>query len=92
MRCNPDVLQDRATVPSGENPISDLTPWHTSDTTHYEFDIDGAKSLLEQAGYTRDDDGNLRFPNGDAWAAFVERIQPGNMHKRRDELGQADFS
>jgi len=87
-----DVLQDRATVPNGENPISDLTPWHTSDTTHYEFDIDGAKSNLERAGYTWDDDGNLRFPNGDAWAAFVERIQPGNMHQRRDELGQADFS
>jgi peptide/nickel transport system substrate-binding protein len=87
-----EVLQGRATVPTGENPISDLTQWHNSDVTDYEFDIEEARSILERAGYTWDDDGNLRFPNGDAWAAFVERIQDGNQYKRREELDQPDFS
>lgn len=87
-----DVLQDRMAVSSGESPIPDLMPWHTPDTARYGLNIDKAKSFLEQVGYTQDDDGNLRFPSGDAWVAFVERTQLGNMHKRHDELGQADFS
>ncbi|GGN92493.1 ABC transporter substrate-binding protein [Haloarcula pellucida] len=86
------VLQGRATVPNGENPISDLTQWHNGETPGYEFNVDEARAVLKKAGYTWDGDENLRFPNGDAWGAFVERIQPGNAHKRRSELGQPDFS
>lgn len=87
-----EVLLGRGTVPSGENPISDLTQWHNDDVTHYEYDIEAARTILERAGYTWDGNDNLRFPNGDAWVAFVERIQDGNQYKRREELDQPDFS
>ncbi|WP_132058777.1 ABC transporter substrate-binding protein [Halorussus amylolyticus] len=87
-----DVLQDRATVSPSENYISELTQWYHEDTQSYEYDVDEARAILERAGYTWDDDGNLRFPNGEAWGAFVERIQPENTHSRREELDQPDFS
>lgn len=87
-----NVLQGRATIPNGENPISPLTPWYNENTTDYGYDADTAKSILKKAGYTWDGNGNLRFPNGKAWGAFVERIQNGNAHKRRKDLGQKDFS
>lgn len=87
-----DFLQGEATVPAGENPISSLTQWHNPETTAYEIDIEDARAILERAGYTWDGDDNLRFPNGEAWGAFVERIQPENTHKRRSELDQPDFS
>ncbi|MFC6823656.1 ABC transporter substrate-binding protein [Halopelagius fulvigenes] len=86
------VLRGKATVPNGENPISPINPWHTEDTPEYSHSVDEAKTILKKAGYTWDSGGNIRFPNGDAWAAFVERIQTGNTHKRREELGQSDFS
>ncbi|WP_425498487.1 ABC transporter substrate-binding protein [Haloprofundus halobius] len=87
-----DFLQGEATVPAGENPISSLTQWHNPETTGYSYDVEEARNVLERAGYTWDGDGNLRFPNGDAWGAFVERIQPENTYKRRSELDQPDFS
>ena len=86
------VLQGRAEAPSGENPISSLTQWHNSETTDYGYDVEEARSILESAGYTWDGDDNLRFPNGEAWTAFVERIQDGNQFKRRSDLDQPDFS
>ncbi|QLC35280.1 ABC transporter substrate-binding protein (plasmid) [Halarchaeum sp. CBA1220] len=86
------VLQGRATVPPGENFISDLTIWHNDDSYDYGYDVEEARTILERAGYTWDDAGNLRFPNGDAWAAFVERIQNGNCHQRRTELDQPNFA
>lgn len=86
-----DVLGGRAT-PGNENPISPLTQWHNPDTTKYEHGVEEARAILEKAGYTWDDDGNLRFPNGEAWGAFVERVQEGNANKRREELEQPDFS
>lgn len=86
------VLQGRATIPPGENPISPLSVWHNSDVKDYEYDIEGAKEILRKAGYTWDDQDTLQYPSGEAWAAFVERIQNGNTHKRRSELGQPDFS
>nr|WP_232686289.1 ABC transporter substrate-binding protein [Halobacterium zhouii] len=87
-----EVLLGNATVPNGENPISPITPWNTKDTKNYTHDPQAAKTILKQAGYTWDGSGSLRYPNGDAWGAFVERIQNGNTHKRRAELGQPDFS
>ncbi|GGL66279.1 ABC transporter substrate-binding protein [Halocalculus aciditolerans] len=87
-----EVLLGKATVPNGENPISPITPWNTEDTKNYSYDPEAAKTILRKAGYTWDSDGNLRYPNGEAWAAFVERIQNGNTHKRRTDLGQSDFS
>ncbi|WP_227356015.1 ABC transporter substrate-binding protein [Haladaptatus salinisoli] len=87
-----DVLLGEATVPNGENYISELTKWHANSVKHYEYEPEGAREILERAGYIWDEDGILHFPNGRAWKAFVERIQPGKTHKRRAELGQADFS
>ena len=86
------VLQGQAVVPEGENPISELTPWHNSETTDYTFNVEEARTILQEAGYTWDSNDNLRYPNGEAWGAFVERIQPENTHMRRSELGQSDFS
>jgi len=87
-----DTLQDRATASPSENYISELTQWFHGDTQAYEYDVEEARAVLERAGYTWDDSGNLRFPNGEAWGAFVERIQPENTHNRREELDQPDFS
>jgi peptide/nickel transport system substrate-binding protein len=86
------VLQGRATVPPGENFISEIMQWHNPDTRNYEYNIEAARSILERAGYTWDDNDNLRFPNGAAWAAFVERVQNGNCHRRRTTLGQQNFA
>lgn len=87
-----DFLHGQATVPAGENPISSVTPWHNSETMDYNYDVEEARTILKQAGYTWDGDDNLRYPNGDAWSAFVERIQPENTYKRRSELDQPEFS
>lgn len=86
------VLGGRATVPPGENFISQLTGWSTKNTHDYEHNPEKARTILKKAGYTTDENDNLQFPNGKAWAAFVERVQNGNCHKRREELGQQDFS
>lgn len=87
-----DVLRGEATVPEGENYVSELVEaWYTPETPTYPYDPDEARRILERAGYLWDDD-TLHFPNEDAWGAFVERIQNGNTHKRREELGQPDFS
>ncbi|WP_435185676.1 ABC transporter substrate-binding protein [Halobellus sp. EA9] len=86
------VLQGRATVPQGENFLSQLTGWSSKNTYDYKYDVKQAKSILKEAGYTWDSNGNLQFPNGEAWAAYVERIQNGNCHKRRTELGQPSFA
>ena len=85
------VLAGRGNAPHGENFISDLMFWHNGDTRNYEYDVEAARRILARAGYTWDEYGNLRFPNGDAWGAFVERIQNGNTHKRRTELQQPNF-
>jgi peptide/nickel transport system substrate-binding protein len=85
-------LNGRATV-QGENPISPLLDiWHNSHIKRYEYDRDAARTILKKAGYTWSDDGMLQYPEGQAWAAFVERVQNGNTHKRRTELGQPDFT
>jgi peptide/nickel transport system substrate-binding protein len=86
------VLQGRATVPPGENFISDILKWYTGNTREYRYDVEAARTILERAGYTWDSNGNLRFPNGPAWGAFVERIQNGNCHRRRTALGQRSFA
>ncbi|RRJ28940.1 ABC transporter substrate-binding protein [Halocatena pleomorpha] len=88
-----DVLRGEATSSAGENYISELvSPWHTPETRQYRYDPTEARRILERAGYLWGDNGTLHFPNKDGWAAFLERIQNGNTHKRRTELGQPDFS
>ena len=87
-----DVLLGEATVPDGENYISELTKWHAKGVKQYEYEPKKARKILERAGYIWDDEGTMHFPNGKAWKAFVERTKSGKTHKRRTELGQPDFS
>ncbi|MFC6963084.1 ABC transporter substrate-binding protein [Halocatena marina] len=86
------VLRGHATVPPGENFISDIMMWHNKNTHDYGYDVEAARTILKRAGYTWDNNGNLRFPNGAAWGAFIERIQNGNCHQRRTDLGQRNFA
>lgn len=86
------VLGGRATVAEGQNPASPLhTKWYNSDVESYDYDTEKARTILEKAGYTWNND-TLHYPNGEAWGAFVERIQDGNTYKRRTDLNQPDFS
>jgi peptide/nickel transport system substrate-binding protein len=87
-----NVMQGYGNVPKSNNPIVKTSPWYSDDTVPREYNIEKAKTILRKAGYTWDDQGMLHYPDGEAWAAFVERIQPGNTNKRREELGQKDFS
>ncbi|SDN14292.1 peptide/nickel transport system substrate-binding protein [Halogranum gelatinilyticum] len=87
-----DVLGGRATVAEGQNPASPLhSKWYNSNVEGYAYDTDKARTILEKAGYTWNND-TLHYPNGEAWGAFVERIQDGNTYKRRTDLDQPDFS
>jgi len=86
-----DVMQGYGRVSKSNNPIVETSSWYTDDTVPREYDIDKGQEILEKAGYTWDN-GNLQYPGGDAWEAFVERIQPENTNMRREELGQPDFS
>lgn len=87
------VLEGRATVQLQCNNLSPLVnPWFNPDAMEYEYDPERAKDILTSAGYTWGDDGTLHWPDGDAWDAYVERLGPENTHKRREELGQPDFS
>lgn len=86
-----DVLGGRATVSKGQNPLSPLLEqWHNDDIEAFGFNLDEARSILERAGYQWDGDGQIHWPNGDAWTSFVERVDDG--HQRREALGQPNFS
>jgi peptide/nickel transport system substrate-binding protein len=86
------TLQGEGELPVG-HPISPiLGQFYNSNTKQYKYDTDEARTILERAGYTWSSGGSLRYPNGKAWGAFVERIQNGNTHKRRSELGQPNFA
>ncbi|WP_247730159.1 ABC transporter substrate-binding protein [Halovivax limisalsi] len=86
-----DVMQGYGTVSKSNNPIVDSSPWYTDDTVPREYDIEKGKEILRKAGYTWNN-GDLQYPGGEAWEAFVERVQPENTNMRREELGQPDFS
>lgn len=88
------VLEGRGTVqPTGGNNIAPiLGNWYNEEAYQYEYDVELARTRLEKAGYTWNDDGTLVWPDGEAWAAFHERIQQENTSKTREELGQPDFS
>jgi len=87
-----NVMQGYGTIPKSNNPIAENSPWYTDDTIPREYNIEKGRSLLRKAGYTWDNQGRLHYPDGEAWAAFVERTKPGNTNRRRTELGQKDFS
>lgn len=87
-----EVLQGFGRRAKGNNFIHPDTPWYNEDVPEFSFDSGKGREILEKAGYTWNDNDNLQYPSGDAWNAFKERIQPENTNKRRDELGQPDFS
>lgn len=84
------VLGGRGTVSPGQTLIAPLMEeWHNSELEPYAFDRDEARAILRRAGYGTQD-GTLVWPEGDAWDAFVERVEDG--HADREDLDQPDFS
>jgi peptide/nickel transport system substrate-binding protein len=85
-----DTLGGRGEAIQGQNLLTPLlTPFY-GETEPYEYNVDRARQLLQQAGYTYDGDEMLVWPEGDAWDAFAERVENG--HATRSELDQSDFS
>lgn len=84
------VLDGRATIAQGQNLLSPLlSTWYNPDVPTYDFDRERSRTLLRDAGYTVQD-GTLVWPSGDAWDAFVERVEDG--HADRDDLDQPSFA
>lgn len=85
------VLGGRGQAIEGQNLLSPmLTPFYNGDIPSYDYDVEGARTTLQQAGYTFDGEGNLVWPTGDAWDAFAARVEDG--HADRSDLDQPDFS
>ncbi|MDX1744392.1 MAG: ABC transporter substrate-binding protein, partial [Halobacteriales archaeon] len=84
-RTNPASIEQHPSQPWFPDE-EDITMWGEMQ------DFDRAREVLAQAGYTWDGQDRLVYPEGEAWAAFVERTQPENLNTRREELGQPDFS
>ena len=85
-----NTLGGRGEAIKGQNHLSPLlTPFYSEPDT-YEYDVDQARTLLQQAGYTFNGDDMLVAPQGDAWEAFAERVENG--HASRSDLDQPDFS
>jgi peptide/nickel transport system substrate-binding protein len=80
-----NALKARANVPVFPN-----GPFFNEEMPEFEFNPSRANQILDQAGYGTDGSGNRTYPEGDAWAAFVERVRNPNM--TREDLGQPDFS
>ncbi|WP_137285884.1 ABC transporter substrate-binding protein [Halorussus salinisoli] len=84
------VLEGRATISKGQNLISPLLEqWHNPDVEPYEYNPERGQQLLQQAGYTMEGE-ILVWPEGEAWDAFVTRVEDG--HADRNDLDQPDFS
>ncbi|WP_435197465.1 ABC transporter substrate-binding protein [Natronomonas sp. EA1] len=84
-----NVLGGRGTAIEGQRLITSLLTPFAAETEPYEYDVDKAKTMLQQAGYSLGGD-TLVWPQGDAWEAFAERVEDG--HATRSELDQPDFS
>ena len=80
-----NTLAGRGEAIQGQNLLTPLlTPFY-GETEPYEYNVDQAQQLLEEAGYTYDGD-SLVWPEGDAWDAFEERVEHG--HATHTELEQ----
>ncbi|AXG05428.1 ABC transporter substrate-binding protein [Haloplanus rubicundus] len=85
-----NTLGGRGEAIQGQNLLTPLlTPFY-GETEPYEYNVDRARQLLRQGGYTFDNNDMLVWPEGDAWDAFAERVENG--HATRSELEQSDFS
>ncbi|MBS1254033.1 MAG: Oligopeptide-binding protein AppA [Anaerolineales bacterium] len=49
-------------VPADSHVSLAIDYWHNPDLSHYEFSIEKARGILEEAGYTWDDQGRLLMP------------------------------
>ncbi len=85
-----NTLGGRGTAIEGQNLITPLLNPYYTEVEPYEYDVDQARTLLQQAGYTFNGDDMLVCPQGDAWDAFAERVENG--HASRSDLDQPDFS
>lgn len=85
-----NTLGGRGEAIDGQNLITPLLEPYYSETEPYEYDVEAARTMLQQAGYTYDEEDNLVWPEGDAWDAFTKRVENG--HASRQELEQTDFS
>lgn len=52
-------------VPADSYVSTPIEFWHNPDLPSYEYSIEQARAILEEAGYTWDEDGNLLYPAGD---------------------------
>jgi peptide/nickel transport system substrate-binding protein len=85
-----NVLSGQGQAIDGQNLLTPLmTPFY-GETDPYEYNPEQAKTMLEQAGYTFENNDMLVWPEGDAWEAFDARVENG--HATRSELDQPDFS
>jgi peptide/nickel transport system substrate-binding protein len=49
-------------VPADSYVSAPIEFWHNPDLPQYEFGVDNARAVLEEAGYTWDDEGRLHYP------------------------------
>jgi peptide/nickel transport system substrate-binding protein len=80
-----NTLAGRGEAIQGQNLLTPLLTPYYGETEPYEYDVEQAQQLLEEAGYTFND-GSLVWPEGDAWSAFEERVEHG--HATHTELEQ----
>ena len=84
------VLGGRAEVQEMNHPISPLLDdWYNGDVKTYPYAPKKARQRLKKAGYTISD-GTLKFPSGEAWKAFYQRVKNG--HATRQDLNQPNFA
>lgn len=64
---------------TGEVGTSIISPgnefWNNPDVSPFQYDPEKARQLLKEAGYTWDDDGNLRYPEGMVGVPAVEDVE-----------------
>jgi peptide/nickel transport system substrate-binding protein len=85
-----NTLGGRGEAIDGQNLITPMLNPYYGETEPYEYNVEQARQMLRQAGYTYDSNDMLVWPQGDAWDAFAERVENG--HATRSELDQSDFS
>jgi peptide/nickel transport system substrate-binding protein len=58
-----DVIYQGEGVVGRTTPLAPiLAPWHNPNVTFFEYDLDKARKILKEAGYTWDDKGRLCYP------------------------------
>lgn len=87
---NDDVLLGEGSVGKGHNFVFPDHRLFNEDVPENEYNINKARQILKEAGYTWDSEGRIQYPDGEAWAGFVERTE--NPYQSREDLGQPSFA